>query len=124
MRKTKSLLNKESLLNTKPQPRSNSKRILSYKESMHLVLRLRQNLPYFFEPKDKVLRAHILQIAKKYQIRVYHVILNHTHMHAAILLPDRESYVGFIRELTGFLAMYFTEPFKKLGFEFIKNISK
>jgi len=112
MRKTKSLQNAKS--------RANSKRVLSYKESMHLVLRLRQNIPYFFEPNDKVLKMHILQVAKKYQIRVYHLILNHTHMHAAILLPDRKSYVGFIRELTGFLAKYFTEPLKKLGFEFDK----
>ncbi|MEQ1666499.1 MAG: hypothetical protein ABL927_14120, partial [Bdellovibrionales bacterium] len=52
---------------------------------------------------------------------IYHLIFNHTHMHAAILLSSRKSYVSFIRELTAFLVKYFTDQLKIPGLIF-KNI--
>ena len=84
------------------------KRPLSFKNSTHLVLRLKANLPQLFEPRDFRLRKHFFQIAEKYNIRVYRLIFNHTHVHAAVLFPDRLQYVRFIRELTSFLVRYFT----------------
>jgi REP element-mobilizing transposase RayT len=98
-----------------------SLRPLSFHNSTHLVLRLKDGLPLLFDPHDKRLKNHVFQIAKKYQIRIYHLIFNHTHMHAAILLMNRKSYVSFIRELTAFLVKYFTDQLKIPGLIF-KNI--
>ncbi|MEQ1664405.1 MAG: transposase, partial [Bdellovibrionales bacterium] len=96
-------------------------RPLSFRNSTHLVLRLKDGLPLLFDPHDQCLKNHIFQIAKKYQIRIYHLILNHTHIHGAILLSNRESYVSFIRELTAFLVKYFTDQLKIPGL-ILKNI--
>lgn len=82
-------------------------RSLSFDRSTHLVLRLREGLPAFFEPRDHSLRTYILRIAEKYNIRVYELVLNHSHMHSVVLLPDRTRYVRFIRELTSFITTYF-----------------
>ena len=80
-----------------------SKRILSFTKPTHLVLRLKQNLPPLFDPHDFKLRRNIFRLASKYEIKIYGLVLNHTHVHGAILLPERANYVNFIRELTSFL---------------------
>ncbi|MEQ1664968.1 MAG: hypothetical protein ABL927_06285 [Bdellovibrionales bacterium] len=98
-----------------------SLRPLSFHNSTHLVLRLKDGLPLLFDPHDIRLKHHIYQMAKKYQIRIYHLIFNHTHMHGVILLSNRKSYVSFIRELTAFLVKYFTDQLKIPGIIF-KNI--
>jgi REP element-mobilizing transposase RayT len=101
--------------------KSKSLRPLSFHNSTHLVLRLKDGLPLLFDPHDKRLKKHINQMANKYQIRIYHLIFNHTHMHAAILLSNRKFYVSFIRELTAFLVKYFTDQLKIPGL-ILKNI--
>lgn len=96
----------------------NLRRQLSFEKSTHLILRLREGLPSFFDPHDRGLRNHIVRIADKYNIRIYELVLNHSHMHSVVLLPDRRSYVKFIRELTGFIPRYIETslaiPFLKL----------
>ncbi|OFZ19062.1 MAG: hypothetical protein A2Z20_05090, partial [Bdellovibrionales bacterium RBG_16_40_8] len=85
-----------------------SKRPLSNKESMHLVLRLRQNLPGLFEPRDVKLKASVYKIAQKYDVKIYRLIFNHSHLHAVLLLKNRASYLRFIREVTSFMVRHFT----------------
>lgn len=94
-----------------------SQRQLSFNKSTHLILRLREGLPNFFDPRDRELRNHIANIAEKYDIRVYELVLNHSHLHSVVLLPDRTSYVRFIRELTAFITRYIE---KSLAIPFLK----
>ena len=85
-----------------------SQRPLDSKKPMHLVLRLKEHLPSLFNPKDSQLKKGFHQIAEKYKIKTYLLVFNHTHVHAEILIPDRKSYVSFIRELTSKFVRYFT----------------
>jgi REP element-mobilizing transposase RayT len=96
------------------------KRPLSFKQSTHLVLRLNNGLPPLFNPRDKVLRRHILKLSQKYNIRVYQLIFNHSHLHVVILLSNRTAYVQFIRELTGYAVLHFTRLVSIPGFKFKK----
>jgi len=100
-----------------------NERPLSFQNSTHLVLRLKDGLPALFDPHDKKLRGHIYRLARKYHIRVYHLIFNHTHVHANLLLPDRKYYVQFIREMTAFLVTYFTSSLNIPGVVFRKIFS-
>lgn len=85
-----------------------SKRPLDFKKSTHLVLRLKDHLPKLFNPRDPKLRKLFLVVAGKYDIKFYDLIFNHSHVHAVIKIPDRESYVKFVRELTSNVVAYFT----------------
>ncbi len=95
-----------------------SQRPLDFKKTTHLVLRLKPLLPSLMNPRDKNLRKGFYKIADKYNIKIYQLVFNHSHLHAAILIPDRESYVSFIRELTSKLVSYFSKStrvcFKKI----------
>ncbi len=85
-----------------------SQRPLDFNKTTHLVLRLRPLLPALMNPRDKYLRKGFCKVADKYNIRIYQLVFNHTHLHAAILIPNRESYVSFIRELTSKIVSYFS----------------
>jgi hypothetical protein len=63
-------------------------------------------------PKDKNLRKGFCKITEKYNIKVYQIVFNHSHLHAAILIPNRQAYVSFIRELTSKLVVYFSKTTK------------
>ncbi len=89
-----------------------SQRPLDFKKTTHLVLRLKPLLPSLLNPRDKILRKGICKVADKYNIKVYQLVFNHTHLHAAILISDRVSYVSFIRELTSKLVSYFSRTTK------------
>jgi REP element-mobilizing transposase RayT len=95
-----------------------SQRPLDFKKTTHLVLRLKPLLPSLMNPRDKNLRKGFYKIADKYNIKVYQLVFNHTHLHTAILMPDRQAYVSFIRELTSKLVSYFSKitkvRFKKI----------
>jgi REP element-mobilizing transposase RayT len=92
--------------------RRKSQRPLDFKKTTHLVLRLKPLLPSLMNPRDKNLRKGFCKIADKYNIKVYQLVFNHTHLHAAILIPDREAYVSFIKELTSKLVSYFSKTTK------------
>lgn len=89
-----------------------------FKRSTHLVLRLKELLPSLFEPRDQKLRHLIYQLAQKYNIRIYRLVLNHSHLHAVTLLPNRQSYTFFIRELTAAVTQYFTKRLNVFGVQF------
>jgi REP element-mobilizing transposase RayT len=89
-----------------------SQRPLDFKKTTHLVLRLKPLLPSLMNPRDKNLRKGFCKIADKYNVKVYQLVFNHSHLHAAILIPNRESYVSFIRELTSKLVSYFSKSTK------------
>lgn len=100
-------MKKRNRVFSKKYSKRKTMRQLSFHQSTHFILRLREGLPTFFEPRDQKLRQHIFRIAEKYKIRVYDLVLNHSHMHSVLLLPNRKSYVRFVRELTSFITNYF-----------------
>ena len=86
-----------------------SQRPLDFKKCTHLVLRLKEQLPSLFDPRDQELRKLFTEIAEKYEIRVYQTVMNHTHVHSSLLIPNRKAYVRFIRELCSRLVSYWSE---------------
>jgi REP element-mobilizing transposase RayT len=106
---------KYSLTNTRK-----IRRPLSFKQSTHLIFRLKHGLPPLFDPRDQKLRCHIFKMAKKYNIRIYQLIFNHSHLHGVVLLSNRTSYVQFIRELTSYAVLHFTRSVNIPGLIFKK----
>ena len=110
-------LKKRSKLNSKSsefggellQKRRKAKRPLDPKKPTHFVLRLKQNLPSFFSPRRQAAKKGFLNLASKYQIKVYHLVFNHTHCHACLLIPSQKAYVDFVRELTSRLTRHFSK---------------
>ena len=86
-----------------------SKRPLDCKKATHLVLRLKDRLPSFFNPRSRKVRKLFFEVATKYEIRIYQLILNHSHCHLVVKLPSRSGYVKFIREVTSKLVKYFSD---------------
>ncbi|MCB0350630.1 MAG: hypothetical protein KDD38_05565 [Bdellovibrionales bacterium] len=95
-----------------------SKRVLICSQPTHLVLRLKSNLPPLFDPHDIQLRRNVFGIANKYQIRIYNLIFNHSHLHGAFLFQDHSRYVKFIREATALMTTYFTKESRIPDLEF------
>ncbi len=91
------------------QKRRKAKRPLDPKKPTHFVLRLKQNLPHFFSPRRKAAKNGFLNLASKYKIKVYHLVFNHTHCHACLLIPSQKAYVDFVRELTSRLKGHFSK---------------
>lgn len=92
--------------------KAKSKRPLDFSKPHHLVLRLKQNLPSLFDPRDKVLRLGFNSVATKHGIKLYQLVFNHSHVHVIVSIPSRESYVAFIREVTSKSVLYFTKKWK------------
>ncbi len=88
-----------------------SQRPLDLNKSIHLVLRLKELK--LFLPSNVVLRQMIFTIAQKRQIKIYHLILNWTHVHICLKLSSRKAYTQFIRELTSKLVKYFSKQTKR-----------
>jgi REP element-mobilizing transposase RayT len=82
-----------------------SKRPLSTKESIHLILRTDPSFSgHLFSP----LYTHSMRILKKtarmYNIKIYEIAFNFTHVHLVIKLKEESDYHKFIRVLTSRLS--------------------
>ena len=77
-------------------------RPLSTKNPIHLVIRSSQTK--VFIPWNRSLEGLIYTLAKKFNIKIYDLSLNWSHIHALMMIKDRRDYVGFIRELTSRMA--------------------
>lgn len=97
-----------------------SRRQLSFKKSTHFILRLKPHLPNLLEPRDHELRKIIWRTAIKHNIKIYRLVLNHTHLHCVLLLPNRKSYVGFVREVTSRIVQHLTSTIGICGVVFRK----
>lgn len=86
-----------------------SKRPLAFDKPLHLVLRLKPNLPSLFNPRETELRSLYKKIAFKHGVKLSALVFNHTHLHISLLAPDRKSYVNFIRETTSKTVLYFSQ---------------
>jgi len=75
-----------------------TKRPLSTKEPIHLVLKSTGNR--VFSPGDRRIENLIRNQAAKYKIKLFRVSLNWTHVHAIVQVKDRKTYNSFIRTVT------------------------
>jgi REP element-mobilizing transposase RayT len=77
-----------------------SQRPLSVKLPIHLVMRSNHPscevaLKYHCKSNRTILES----LAKKYHIKIYQYVYNHTHVHILMTISSRDTYVKFIRVL-------------------------
>jgi hypothetical protein len=94
------------------------KRPLDFDKPTHLVLRLKPNIVPLFDPRDLKLRAKFFALSEKYDLKLYDLIFNHSHVHGAVKISNRVNYTRFIRELTSWIVGYFS---RLIGFQY-KNM--
>jgi REP element-mobilizing transposase RayT len=82
--------------------RRKTRRPLSTKDPMHLVVR--SELSGTFSPSNRSLERLIRSTAKRFGVKVYDLALNWSHIHAVIRIRNRDSSNSFIRALTGTIA--------------------
>lgn len=82
--------------------RRKSKRPLSTKHPIHLILKSCEKS--IFNPNNRSLEKLLKSQAQKFNIKIYDLALNWSHIHMAIRIKSREDYIGFIRSLTSILA--------------------
>lgn len=78
------------------------RRPLSTKHPIHLVIKSDEKNLFF--PGNRSLEKLIQSTAKEFNIKLYDLALNWSHIHFLIQLKDRNDYVKFIRALTSRLA--------------------
>ncbi len=79
------------------------RRALSTKHAIHLVLK--SDLKGVFNPENQRLEQLLRSTAEKFQVRIYSMALNWSHIHCVIKINDRKDYNAFIRVLTSTLAL-------------------
>ncbi len=82
--------------------RRKSRRPLSVKDPMHLVLKANQK--GVFNPGNRNLQRLIRRTARKFRIQLYDLAVNWSHIHFLIRIRERQDYVRFVRALTSLLA--------------------
>lgn len=95
------------------QNRRKTRRPLCRKKSIHLILKCNKKQSLF--KNKELLQVLIQKYGKKFGIKVYGISIQHDHTHFLIRIPSRESYIKFIRSLTGQMA----KKFGKKLFRFI-----
>ncbi|PIT99038.1 MAG: hypothetical protein COT74_12415 [Bdellovibrionales bacterium CG10_big_fil_rev_8_21_14_0_10_45_34] len=90
-----------SLLTSHPK----SKRPISFKKTLHLVMRssLAKGARSFYK-KDAAIYALIQRQAKRFGVKIYRFANGGNHLHLVILAQSRESYVCFVRSVSGLTA--------------------
>lgn len=84
------------------QGKRKKRRPLATKKPIHLVLKCEKNLSLFDEFSE--VKYYINKYSFKFHIRIYHLSIQHDHIHFLIKIDDREFYKKFTRSLTGILA--------------------
>ena len=79
-----------------------SVRPLANTKPIHLVIRSSQSK--VFIPWNRSLEKLIYKLADKFNIKIYDLSLNWSHIHSLIMIKDRKDYLGFIRALTSIVA--------------------
>lgn len=106
------------------QGKRKSKRPISTKKPMHLVLKSEKAKGRFaFAPSDQRIKMLAVKMAKKFGVKLYTCALNWSHTHLVIKVASRRQYNSFIRALTGAMVLklkapkgFFTvRPFTKIG---------
>lgn len=82
-----------------------TQRPLSIKAPLHLVLKSGKS--QIFNPGNAILLKLIRSTANRFQIKIYELALNWTHIHFLIKFKSRKDYIRFIRALTSLIAQKF-----------------
>ena len=86
------------------QGKSKTLRPLCTKRVIHLTLKASKN--NFYAHKREV-EKELRRLASRFKIKIYSNATNWDHLHLAIKIPDRKSYISFIRAFTGLMAKKF-----------------
>jgi hypothetical protein len=82
-----------------------SKRPISTKRSMHLVMRsLVARGSFSFLKKDREIRGIINLQARNFGIKIYRIANGGNHLHLIILPSSRQAFVYFLRSISGLIA--------------------
>jgi REP element-mobilizing transposase RayT len=105
------------------QAKNRTARPITTKKSMHLVLRSTQAKGEwsFKTPRNKkIVHQTLEETAKKFGVKIYQYANSGNHLHLLVKLGNRFAYNGFIRALSGTLAIKITaaNKFKKLNQKF------
>ena len=79
-----------------------TRRPLSTKAPIHLILKASQKR--VFSPSNRSLHNLIRKTAKQFDVHVYDLAVNWSHIHFLIRIKSREDYVRFIRALSSLLS--------------------
>ncbi|MEZ0390905.1 MAG: transposase [Pseudobdellovibrionaceae bacterium] len=79
-----------------------AKRPLSTKQPLHLILKACEKL--VFPPGNLSLEKLIHNQARKFNVKIYELAINWSHIHTIIKIKERENYNQFIRSLCSILA--------------------
>lgn len=96
-----------------------SKRTLSSKRQIHLVLKAREG-NNLFKSRAKV-NQMVTRYAKRFGIKIYRSSVQRDHIHIVIRIPCRNMYVRFIRSLTSMISRLFGKglwifrPYTRVG---------
>jgi REP element-mobilizing transposase RayT len=78
-----------------------NKRPISTKHPLHIVLKASEKK--LFKPHNSSLENLIRAQAKKFNIQLYELALNWSHIHLLVRIYERKDYIQFIRSLTSIL---------------------
>ncbi|MEZ0393371.1 MAG: transposase [Pseudobdellovibrionaceae bacterium] len=78
-----------------------AKRPLSTKQPLHLILKSCEKL--VFVPTNLSLEKLIHSQAQKFNLKIYELAINWSHIHLIIKIKERENYNQFIRSLCSIL---------------------
>ncbi|MGZ5279258.1 MAG: transposase [Pseudobdellovibrionaceae bacterium] len=79
-----------------------TKRPLSHKAPIHLILKADQK--GIFSPSNQSLAKLIRKTAHQFNIQIFDLAINWSHIHFLIRIKSREDYIAFIRALTSLIA--------------------
>jgi len=91
-----------------------TQRPLSIKAPIHLILKADQK--GIFNPSNRSLDQLIRKTATQFQIQLYDLAINWSHIHLLVRIKSRQDYVAFIRALTSLM----TQAVKRSKSQFTK----
>ena len=92
-----------------------TRRPLSTKAPIHLILKANQKA--VFSPSNRSLQNLIRNTAKQFDIHLYDLAVNWSHIHFLIRIKSREDYVRFIRALSSLLSQAVLKSKKRTAFQ-------
>lgn len=82
-----------------------SKRVLSTKRPIHLVLKVKKSHDLF--KRRLWVKRLIERQSARFQIKIFASSVQRDHLHLAVQVPSRSAYVQFVRTITGLIARKF-----------------
>ena len=84
-----------------------SKRPLSKKDSIHLVLQSKWAVgrdSFLTSGNHQAIKQILMRFSKKFGVKIYQQAINSNHLHLLLRIPNRALYVAFIKAVSGQIA--------------------